>query len=251
MEYMLLIQASERRFSDLSPKDVGTLMADYKTFTQKLRESGRAGDSAGLESVKTATTVRVRNGQRSVSDGPYAETREQLGGYYVVDVANEAEAYDVAAGIPDAKNGTIEIRTVSNMVTPGAAKTKGPKPADATKEYLLLICEDEANWQKMTPEQAGPIMAAYAAFSDAIKTSGHFVAGARLGPAAQGKALRVRSGDRTVTDGPYAETREQLGGYYRVWARDLDEAIALAARIPAAATGSIEVRPLMNTSGDT
>ena len=254
MEYMLLIQASERRFATLGQKEMGANMEAYGTFTKELFQSGRAGDCAALEPTKSATTVRVRNDQRSVSDGPYAETREQLGGYYVVNVETPDEAYAIAAKIPDATGGAIEVRPVKNMVTPeqgSAAKSQaavGKKPADATKEYLLLICEDEANWAKITPAEAGKIMGEYKAFSDESKTSGHFVAGAQLGPAAAGKAVRAKNGDRTVTDGPYAETREQLGGYYRVWARDLDEAIALAARIPAARTGCVEVRPVMDTS---
>ncbi len=250
MEYMLLIQASERRFATLGQKEMGANMQAYGTFTKELFQSERAGDCAALEPTKSATTVRIRNEQRSVSDGPFAETREQLAGYYVVNVETPDEAYAIAAKIPDATGGAIEVRAVKNVVTPAqgaAAKSHAAAPADATKEYLLLICEDEANWAKLEPAESTKILAEYKAFSDEIKASGRFVAGAQLGPAAGGKAVRANNGDRTVTDGPYAETREQLGGYYRVWARDLDEAIALAARIPAARTGCIEVRPLMDT----
>ncbi len=248
MEYMLLIQASERRFATLGQKEMADNMAAYGAFTKELFQSGRAGDCAALEPTKSATTVRVRNEQRSVSDGPFAETREQLGGYYVVKVETPDEAYGIAAKIPDATGGAIEVRPVAHVGDAPPPASAAKKPADATKEYLLLICEDEGDWARRAPAEAEKIMGEYKVFTDAIKASGHFVAGARLGSATAGKAVRTKNGDRTVTDGPYAETREQLGGYYRVWARDLDEAIALAARIPAARTGCVEVRPVMDTS---
>ncbi len=83
-------------------------------------------------------------------------------------------------------------------------------------------------------------------FTQEIKASGKYVAGARLHPTTSATSVRVRDGKRLVTDGPFAETREQLGGYYLIDANDLDEAIAVAARIPGARMGTIEVRPVMD-----
>ena len=83
-------------------------------------------------------------------------------------------------------------------------------------------------------------------FTQEIKASGQYVAGARLHPTTSATSVRVRDGKRLVTDGPFAETREQLGGYYLIDANDLDEAIAVAARIPGARMGTIEVRPVMD-----
>jgi hypothetical protein len=89
------------------------------------------------------------------------------------------------------------------------------------------------------------VMAEYGAFTQSIIQSGHFKAGDGLQPTATATTVRVREGKTLTTDGPFAETREQLGGYYLVEARDLDTALAIAARIPGATTGSIEVRPVM------
>ena len=89
----------------------------------------------------------------------------------------------------------------------------------------------------------------YKTFSKEIKASGHFVAGDALQPVHTATTVRLRDGKVTTTDGPFAETREQLGGYYLVEAKDLDEAVKLAARIPSAKTGSIEVRPIQVFTG--
>jgi hypothetical protein len=112
-------------------------------------------------------------------------------------------------------------------------------------KYMLLIHEDEKAFQSLREEDRQAIYAEYGKFSQEIAASGHLIDGSELQPTTLATTVRLRGGKRMVTDGPFAETREQLGGYYLVEAKDLDEAIALAARIPSARTGTIEVRPLM------
>jgi hypothetical protein len=111
-------------------------------------------------------------------------------------------------------------------------------------KYMLLIYQDESSWGTLTEAQRNEIYGAYGKYSEEIAASGHYVSGSELKPVATASSVRVRDGKRLVTDGPFAETREQLGGYYLVEAADLDEALGLAARIPSAAMGTIEVRPL-------
>jgi len=111
--------------------------------------------------------------------------------------------------------------------------------------YLLLIYENEAEAAGRAPEVKQSVYAEYGAFTKGVIESGHFKAGDALQSVATASMVRVREGKHVITDGPFAETREQLGGYYLVEAKDLDEAIAIAARIPGAKTGSIEVRPVM------
>jgi len=110
--------------------------------------------------------------------------------------------------------------------------------------YMLLIYEAEANWQKMTQEDGAKVMGEYMAFTEDIRRGGQYVSGAPLQPTGTATTVRVSNGRTLTTDGPFAETREQLGGYYLIEATDLNEAIALASRIPAARTGSVEIRPL-------
>jgi hypothetical protein len=112
-------------------------------------------------------------------------------------------------------------------------------------QYLLLIYENEKRWSTMTEANRNAEMAEYTTFTEDIQKSGKLVAGDALQPTTTATTVRVREGKRLTTDGPFAETKEQLGGYYLVNAKDLDEALAVAARIPAARTGSIEVRPIM------
>ncbi|HZJ45081.1 MAG TPA: YciI family protein [Pyrinomonadaceae bacterium] len=111
-------------------------------------------------------------------------------------------------------------------------------------KYLLLIYQNEQSWSGLTEKERRDIYAEYGKFSEEIKASGHYVGGSELHPAATATSVRVRNGKALTTDGPFAETKEQLGGYYLVEAKNLDEAIGLAARIPSARTGTIEVRPL-------
>jgi hypothetical protein len=114
-------------------------------------------------------------------------------------------------------------------------------------QYLLLIYENEANFATVSEADQGKIFGEYMEYSRRIKKDGNYIGGAALQPIATATTVRVKNGKTLTTDGPFAETREQLGGYYLVEAKDLDEAIALAAGIPGARTGSIEVRPIMPT----
>jgi hypothetical protein len=117
-------------------------------------------------------------------------------------------------------------------------------------QYLLLIYGDEKAWETMSEAEQGQHFGAYMQFSKDIKASGHFKAGDALQPVKTATTVRVRNGKTQTTDGPFAETREQLGGYYLIEAKDLDEATKIAARIPDAAisTGCVEIRPVMKFS---
>ena len=111
-------------------------------------------------------------------------------------------------------------------------------------KYLCLIYADESVWQSMPQAEVDKMIAEYMAFTEGVKQSGQFAGGNRLHPVAAATTVRVRDGKLSTTDGPFAETKEQLGGYYLVEARDLNDAIQVAVKIPGARVGSIEVRPI-------
>ncbi|NOT08139.1 MAG: YciI family protein [Gemmatimonadales bacterium] len=111
-------------------------------------------------------------------------------------------------------------------------------------KYLCLIYSDETIWPKLPKAEAEKWMAEYMAFSESTQKSGHYVNANRLQGTHSATTVRIRDGKLSTTDGPFAETKEQLGGYYLLEAKDLNEAIQLAARIPGARVGSIEVRPI-------
>jgi hypothetical protein len=113
MQYMLLIYDSEGR--SLSPTEQGQLMQEYMSFTQDIVKAGKFKAGDPLEPTSTATTVKVRNGKTATTDGPFAETKEQLGGYYIVEANDLDEAVGIAARIPAARTGSIEVRPIMKM----------------------------------------------------------------------------------------------------------------------------------------
>lgn len=114
-------------------------------------------------------------------------------------------------------------------------------------QYLLLIYRDEAGVLSATKEMVSQMMAAYAAYTEAMKKAGVYVGGNRLKPVASATTVRAPNGKTNVLDGPFAETKEQLGGYYLIEVAGLDAALSWAARCPGAAHGAIEVRPIWTT----
>jgi hypothetical protein len=113
-------------------------------------------------------------------------------------------------------------------------------------KYLCMIYDDEKKWGTMPKDQMDTMLGEYGAFTESIKKSGHYIGGEPLQPTHTASTVRVRQGKVSATDGPFAETKEQLGGFYLIDAKDLNEAIQVASRIPSAKTGSIEVRPIMD-----
>jgi hypothetical protein len=129
MRYLLTIYTDESRYATMTPEDSARLMADYGAFGQEAEQAGVLLGGEGLQATATATTVRVRDGEALFTDGPFAETREQLGGYYLLDCADLDEAARWAAKIPDARSGAVEVRPVMDYEAMGRedahTKTEG------------------------------------------------------------------------------------------------------------------------------
>ena len=111
-------------------------------------------------------------------------------------------------------------------------------------KYLLMICANEQEEAAMSEAEMGQLLEEYMAFGTELEASGAYVHGERLQPVSTATTVRVRDGELLTTDGPFAETKEQMGGFYLIEAADLDQAIAWARKIPSAKMGSIEVRPI-------
>jgi hypothetical protein len=248
MDYALLIHASEARFATQTPGDQAAIFGAYMQYTKEIAATGKSQPGAALMPTSTATCLRVRNGKVTLSDGPFAETKEQLGGFYVFSTSEPEEALAWAAKIPDAHGGSIEVRPTPTFAGAPPYPPTAAKPADAAQEYLLLIYEDETLWTRMTEAERNATFGRYFGVSAEMRKAGVFIDGSALSSVREAKTVRMRDGKRLVSDGPFAETKEQLGGYYRIWARDLDHAASFAKLIPAAETGTIEIRPVMDTS---
>lgn len=243
MKYMLLIYGAEDCWTTEERTDC---MLESMRICDELEAQGKFRAASPLHSVKTATCVRVRNGKREVTDGPFAETTEQLGGYYIIDVDDREEAIAIASRLPPATKGTVEIRPLlllPDSLSLPEGHTDGHTDANTEKptDYLVLMYAEEGVWP---PDEHALALAESVELCHQLHAKGQFIAAAPLQPPATATCVCVRSGSRVVADGPFPETKEQLGGYFLVRVANLDEAIAVAAKIPGSRRGTAEIRPL-------
>jgi hypothetical protein len=122
MKYLCLIYENEKSFESISPAEGEAIMNEYFTFTEDIRKNGKYVAGEALQPTQTATTVRVRNGKVSTTDGPFAETKEQLGGFYMIEAKDLNDAIQVASRIPGARYGSIEVRPVMDFSKEAAAR---------------------------------------------------------------------------------------------------------------------------------
>jgi hypothetical protein len=247
MKYMLLMYGAEDSWTDDERK---ACMIESIGMIDQLAARGQFVAASPLQPVGTAATVRVRDGQPWVTDGPFAETTEQLGGYYVLDLPDLDEAIAVASKLPPAKKGTVEIRpmlTLEELPPSRPVPTGQSDPAGVP--YMLLCYDDETAWQKAGPAALREAMTEAVGICRELNDAERYISASPLHPAATATSVRVRDGKRIITDGPFAETNEVLGGYYIVLAESRDEALEIAARHPGVRVGSVEVRQLFDLSG--
>jgi hypothetical protein len=181
-----------------------------------------------------ATTVKVRNGELTVIDGPYAETKEQVAGFDVIECASLEEAVRWAGGHPHSWMGAVEVRALVGS----APAVHLPEPSAGKTRYMMFVCTDPAvdprEFSRMEP--VGPWVAE-------MDGRGVRLFGSELEPPGSARTVRVRESQAIVTDGPFAETKEQIVGFDVLECADLDEAIEVAAKHPMARAGILEVRP--------
>ena len=188
-----------------------------------------------------ATTVKVRRGELVITDGPFAETKEQVAGYDLLDCSDLEEAVEWAKKHPTAQIGASEVRPLSGDQPPQGL----PEPAPGKRRYLMLVCTDPAadrdELGQVTP--VGP-------WVEEMDGRGARRFGSELGQPARARTVRVRDGRAMVTDGPFAETKEQIAGFDILDCDDLDEAIEIAEKHPMARHGILEVRPFWPVQED-
>lgn len=117
-------------------------------------------------------------------------------------------------------------------------------------KYMLLIYHNEPSWNAITEGEREQIYAEYGKLREQLVAKGQFVTGSQLQNTGTATSIRVRDGKELITDGPFAETHEQLGGYFLIEAKDLDEATSIATKIPSARTGTVEIRPLVERAAE-
>ncbi len=248
MRYMLLVYSPEQAWT---PEEWTACVATSLGVCQDLQTAGRFRAASPLQPVASASTVRVRHGETLITAGPFAETTEQLGGFFLIDVPDLDEAIAIAARLPSAAKGTIEVRPVAPMdgLPPEGFPDRAAEGAPQGR-YMLLCYDDEAAWNGLGPAALRTAQSAAVELARDLDARRQYLSASPLHPIATATSVRLRQGRLVVSDGPFAETREFLGGYYLVHARDLNDAITIAARHPGAAVGSVEVRRLVDLPAD-
>lgn len=244
MKYMLLVYSPEKSWTQ---EEWTACTVESTAVCHDLQAQGQFIAASPLHPVATAASVRVRQGQTLITDGPFAETTEQLGGFFLIDVPDLDAAIAIAGRLPAAKKGTVEIRPIYELedLPPDSFSLK-PGAGWSGSRYMFLCYDDEQAWNKAGPEALKAAMQEAVSLTHQLAKRSQYISASPLHPVSMATSVRIREGRRMVTDGPFAETREFLGGYYVILAKDLSEAVSIAAQHPGARVGTVEVRRLFD-----
>jgi hypothetical protein len=246
MKYIFLIYSAEKDWTDETRH---ACMCESMGICDTLAQQGKFIAASPLQYVETASSVRVRDGQTQLTTGPFAETTEQLGGFYIVELDNLDDAIAIASKLPPVKKGTVEIRPVFQLDgLPLSNFGLLQQVSGQLTPFILLCYDDEEYWRSAGPELHHAAMMEAVAVTWKLDSQGKFIYASPLHPVDTATSVRVRNGQRIVSDGPFAETSEVLGGFYLILAEDQTEAVSIAALHSGARVGSVEVRPLFDVS---
>ncbi len=231
MRYMLIHTADP----DLAAEwDENENWASFSSWVEETISSGVNLQGSRLRPTADATTIKIRDGELILTDGPYAETREQVAGYDVLECASLDEAVRWAGRHPHSWLGSIEVRALPDS----APAVPLPEPGEGKIQYMMLVCTDPA----VDPREFACIEPVDPWVAE-LDGRGVRLYGSELEPPSSARTVRVRDKHVIVTDGPFAETKEQIAGFDVLECADLDEAIEVASRHPMARLGILEVRP--------
>jgi len=211
--------------------------ASLTTWLEETVPSGVNLQGSRLRPSSDATTVRSRNGELLVTDGPFAETKEQIAGYDVLECAGIDEAVRWASKHPTLPTGSIEVRPLLD----GPPPMPLPEQREATLRYVLLVClGDDFHMGPQDQAEIGPATDAWVKEMDA---RGARLFGSQLEGPERARTVRRKGAQLMVTDGPFAETKEQIAGFDILECADLDEVLEVGAKHPMAKYGMLELRP--------
>ena len=241
MTYLLLICVAEN--VQLTPEESAAMESATESWVTEMDGRGVRREGAPLRPVREAAIVRIRDGEVLVSDGPFAETKEQIAGYDVIECSSRAEAIEVAAKHPVARFGAVEVRPFDRGGWWRSADRRG---RGDDPEYLMIHCVDET--AQLSPADDCDVPGSSAALAQKAWDAetyarGVKLAGGRLQSANAARTVRVRDGEVLVTDGPFAETKEQVAGLNVLACPSLTEAVEIASQHPSARIGTFELRP--------
>jgi len=246
MQYMIAFYEPDADFAARDGDDSDAFWPPWRAYFGALREAGVNVGGAPLQAPRSAVTVRNEAGGRIVHDGPYADTKEQLGGFVIVEVPSLDDALAWAQRAPSAKSGAVEVRPVWPAVSEEAAAMARVGTEGAS--HVLAIYESSADFAHREGPDAQRYWGGWAGFSKVLAEAGVVRGGAPLCGPETATVIRIGKDGPIVHDGPYADTKEQLGGYLLVDVPSLDDALSWAARCPATLRGAVEVRPVLSVA---
>ncbi len=209
MKYLFLMYGSEDAWTEQERQEC---MIESMGIGEELAKAGKFITSAPLQYVSTACCVRVREGKTLMTAGPFAETTEQLGGFYLLDLENLDEAIEVAARLPPAKKGTVEIRPIVSL--PDLPQERFDlifEHSEALSVFMLLCYDDEEYWTAQGPEVHGKAIREAVSVTHELAARDRYINASPLHSVNTATSVQVRNGRKTIIDGPFAETREVLG----------------------------------------
>ncbi len=243
MQYMIAFYEPESDFTARDGDGSDEFWPPWRAYFEALRGASVNVGGAPLQAPRTGATVRNEADGRIVHDGPYADTKEQLGGFVIVEVPSLDDALAWAQRAPSAASGAVEVRPLWPPASDEAA-ANARVGSDGTT-HVLAIYESTADFADREGPNAKRYWDGWAAFSKALGEAGVVRGGAPLCGPETATVVRIGQSGPVVHDGPYADTKEQLGGYLFLDVGSLDDALQWAARCPAALRGAVEVRPVL------
>jgi hypothetical protein len=247
MKFACLGYCDEGKWNAMSKVDQEAFIGECFAYDDDLLGSGHwlAGGQA-LQSIRTAKTLRRVGGKVVVTDGPFAETKEQLGGIGMLEATDMQQAVALMSKHPGVRLGPFEIRPVDVALTERCEPTAAAAVAPAERiTVVCLACGDETTWNALSKDEQEVLIEECIAYDEVLRKHGRYVGGAALQSVQTAKTLHAKGSKVLITDGPYAETKEQLGGLAVFEFRNMDDAIRAWSTHPCLRMGdALELRPV-------
>src|SRR5262245_20748993 len=246
MKFACLGYADEKLWNAMSNEAREAMIEECFAYDDVLRRGEHwTGVGEALQLSQAAKTVRSKGGKVIVTDGPYAETKEQIGGFGVIEARDMQHAVELISKHPGVRFGPFEIRPIDGDLTARCQPEAGDAttPAEGTK-FVCLGYGNENAWDAMSSSEREVMIEECMAYDAVLRKYGQSLGGVALRSVRTAKTLRCKGGKVLVTDGPLAETKEHLGGVAINRFRDMDQAIEAWSKHPCLRVGdSLEIRP--------
>jgi len=238
MKYLLMINTDESAQATLGERELAALVERHTAVARALQADGKWVSAARLRFGVDARTIRRRGADTVVVDGPFAESKEVLGGFYLIEAASKEEAVQWAKKLPLRERGSVEVRPARTGAT-----WRGP--ISAGRQFAVLFIADSD--KPLSRVQMFDAIDAHYELSLELAAQGKFVSSRSLEPPPSAATVRWQNGEHVVTDGPFAETKEFVAGYFVIACEGSDEAIAWARRLMVG-SDACEVRPVWESA---